>query len=172
MRIAGIRPLTLQGRAAVNLLALAVVVPLFMLAISPLVAFSIHLIGAPIYSGDYKLLAQQIERVWHAHTEKPLRIVGSTTLVNGIVFYIADQPSTFNIDVPMETPWVGDDRIRRESMAIGCPESEAFCMRALRGFVGHYHIIADEHVIISRHYLGTAALPEPYEIVIIPPEPS
>lgn len=161
---------TISRRAAVNLLAFAVVVPLFMLAISPLVAFSIHLIGVPNYGADYKLLAQQIERVWRAHTDKPLQIIGSTTLVNGFVFYFADQPSTFNIDVPMETPWVGVDRIRREGMAIGCPESEAFCMRALKGFAGRYHVIADEYVLISRHFAGTATPPERYEIVIIPPE--
>jgi 4-amino-4-deoxy-L-arabinose transferase-like glycosyltransferase len=161
---------TISRRAAVNLFFLAVVVPLFMLVISPLVAFSIHQIGVPNYGGDYKLLAQEIERVWRAHTDKPLRIVGGTTLVNGVVFYFADQPSTFNIDVPKETPWVGDDRIRREGMAIGCPETEAFCMRALKAFAGRYHVIADEHINISRHYMGTATPPERYEIVIISPE--
>jgi 4-amino-4-deoxy-L-arabinose transferase-like glycosyltransferase len=163
---------TVSRRAAVNLLALAVVVPLFMLAISPLVALGIHRIGVPHYGADYRLLAQEIERIWRAHTDKPLRIVGSTTLVNGIVFYFADQPSTFNIDIPKETPWVGDDRIRREGMAIGCPQSDAFCMRALKGFAGRYHVTADEQVLISRHFAGTASPPERYEIVIISPEPS
>jgi Dolichyl-phosphate-mannose-protein mannosyltransferase len=162
----------ISRRAAVALLALAVVFPLLMLAVSPLVAFSAHLNGVPNYGSDYQIVAQDVERIWRAHTDKPLRIVGSTTLVNGFVFYFADQPSTFNIDIPKETPWVGDDHIRREGMAIVCPEDEAFCMRALRGFASQYQVGADEHVSISRHYFGTDTPPVHYEIIIILPQNS
>ena len=83
---------------------------------------AVHLNGVPEYGSDYRAVAQAVERVWRAHTDKPLRIVGSTTFVNGIVFYFKDQPSTFDIDNPKLTPWVGDDRIRREGAAIVCPE--------------------------------------------------
>jgi hypothetical protein len=162
----------ISRRAAVALMALAVVFPLLMLAVSPLVAFSAHLSGVPNYSSDYQLVAQNVERIWRAHTDKPLRIIGSTTLVNGFVFYFADQPSTFNIDAPKETPWVGDDRIRREGMAIVCPEDEAFCMRALKGFASQYLVSADEHVSISRRYFGTGTPPVRYEIVIVLPQSS
>jgi hypothetical protein len=143
-----------------------------MLAVSPLVAFSAHLNGVPNYGSDYQLVAKDVERIWRAHTDKPLRIIGSTTLVNGFVFYFADQPSTFNIDVPKETPWVGDDRIRREGIAIVCPEDEAFCMRALKGFASQYQVSADEHVSVSRRYFGTDTPPVAYEIIIILPQSS
>jgi 4-amino-4-deoxy-L-arabinose transferase-like glycosyltransferase len=162
----------ISRRAAVALLALAVVFPLLMLAVSPLVAFSAHLNGVPNYGSDYQLVAQAIERVWRAHTDKPLRIVGSTTLVNGFVFYFADQPSTFNIDIPKETPWVGDDRIRREGMAMVCPKDEPFCMRALKGFVSQYQVSADQDVVISRRYFGDDTQPVRYEIIIILPQSS
>ena len=162
----------ISRRAAVALLALAVVFPLLMLAVSPLVALSAHLSGVPNYGSDYKLVAQAIDRIWRAHTDKPLRIVGSTTLVNGFVFYFADQPSTFNIDVPKETPWVGDDRIRRQGMAIVCPENEPFCMRALKGFISQYQVSADEHVVVSRRYFGVDTPPVRYEIMIILPQSS
>jgi hypothetical protein len=46
-----------------------------------------------------------VARIWRAHTDKPLRIIGSTTLVNDFAFYFADQPSAFNTDVPKETAW-------------------------------------------------------------------
>src|ERR1700688_1107465 len=66
---------TVPRRAGVGLLALAVVFPLFMLAVSPLVALATQLSGAPNYGGDYRLVAGAVERAWHAHTDKPLRIV-------------------------------------------------------------------------------------------------
>ena len=99
-------------------------------------------------------------------------IVGSTTFVNGIVFYFKDQPSTFDIDNPKQTPWVGDDRIRREGAVLVCPETEAFCMRALGGFAAHFPVVADEDAVVSRRFFGFASPPERYEIIVIPPDPS
>jgi 4-amino-4-deoxy-L-arabinose transferase-like glycosyltransferase len=163
---------TVPRRAGVGLLVLAVVFPLFMLAVSPLVALAAQFSGAPNYGGDYRLVAQAVERVWRAHTDKPLRIVGGTLLVDSIAFYLAERPQIFDIDVPTLTPWIGDDRIRRDGMAIVCPETEAFCMRALNGYAGYYRVIADEDAVVSRRYLGFATPPERYEIVIIPPDAS
>jgi hypothetical protein len=162
---------TMSRLAAVRLLALAVVFPLVALAVSPLAALGVHLNGVPDHGSDYRAVAQAVERVWRAHTDKPLRIVGSTTFVNGIVFYFKDQPSTFNIDNPKQTPWVGDDRIRREGAALVCPEIEAFCMRALGGFAAHFPVVADEDAVVSRRFFGYPSPPERYEIIIIPPGP-
>jgi 4-amino-4-deoxy-L-arabinose transferase-like glycosyltransferase len=166
-------PLVAMPRlAAVRLLALAVVFPLVALAVSPLAALGVHLNGVPNYGGDYRAVAEAVERVWRAHTGEPLRIIGSTTYVNGFVFYFKDQPSTLDIDNPKLTPWVGDDRIRREGAAIVCPETEAFCMRALNGYAGHYRVVADEDAVVSRRFFGFASPPERYEIIVIPPDPS
>jgi 4-amino-4-deoxy-L-arabinose transferase-like glycosyltransferase len=166
-------PLVTMSRvAAVRLLALAVVFPLVALGVSPLAALAVHWNGVPDHGSDYRAVAQAVERVWRAHTDKPLRIVGSTTFVNGIVFYFKDQPSTFDIDNPKQTPWVGDDRIRREGAAFVCPEIEAFCMRALGGYAAHFPVVADEDAVVSRRFFGFASPPERYEIIIIPPEPS
>ena len=148
------------------------VFPLVALAVSPLAAFGVHFNGVPDYGSDYRAVAQAVERVWRAHTDKPLRIVGSTTFVNGIVFYFKDQPSTFDIDNPKLTPWVGDDRIRREGAAFVCPEIEAFCMRALGGYAAHFPVVADEDAVVSRRFFGFASPPERYEIIIIPPDPA
>jgi hypothetical protein len=143
-----------------------------MLAVSPLIALGIHLNGVPNYGSDYSAVAGAVERVWRAHTDKPLRIVGSTTYVNGFVFYFKDQPSTFDIDNPKLTPWVGDDRIRREGAAIVCPETEAFCMLALGGYAAHFPVAADEDAVVSRRFFGFATPLERYEIIVIPPDPS
>jgi hypothetical protein len=153
-------------------LALAVVFPLGMLAASPLIALGVQLNGVPEHGSDYRAVAQAVERVWRAHTDKPLRIVGSTTVVNGFVFYFKDLPSTFDIDNPKLTPWGSDDRIRREGAAFVCPETEAFCMRALGGFAAHFPVVADEDAVVSRRFFGFASPPERYEIIIVPPDPS
>jgi 4-amino-4-deoxy-L-arabinose transferase-like glycosyltransferase len=155
---------------AVGLLALAVVFPLLMLVISPLVAIGLYLSGVPDKGSDYRTVAQTVEGVWRAHTDQPLRIVGSTTFVNGIIFYFKGQPSTLDIDNPKLTPWVGVDRVRREGAAIVCPETDAFCMRALHGYAAYYGVVADENAVVSRHFFGFASPPERYEIIIILPD--
>jgi len=158
--------------AAVRLLALAVVFPLCMLTVSPLVALGVHLSGVPEHGSDYRAVAQAVERVWRAHTDRPLRIVGSNTFVNGIVFYFKDLPSTLDIESPKLTPWIGDERLRREGAAIVCPETDAFCMRALGGYAAHYHVVADEDAVVSRRFFGFATRHERYEIIVIPPDAS
>ncbi|HWX85597.1 MAG TPA: glycosyltransferase family 39 protein [Xanthobacteraceae bacterium] len=161
----------LPRMAAVRLLALAALFPLVMLALSPLVALAVHLNGVPEHGSDYRAVAAAVERVWRAHTTEPLRIVGSTTFVNGIVFYFKDQPSTFDIDNPKLTPWVGDDRIRRDGAAFVCPETEALCMRALGSYAAHFPVVADEDAVVSRRFFGFVTPPERYEIIVIPPDP-
>jgi hypothetical protein len=141
-----------------------------MLALSPLIAFGLHLSGVPDKGSDYRAVALAVERVWRAHTKAPLRIVDSTTF-NGIVFYFKDQASTLDIDNPKLTPWVSVDRIRREGGMIVCPETDAFCMRALRGYSTFYGVVADENAVVVRRFFGIASAPARYEIIMIPPEP-
>jgi hypothetical protein len=164
--------LIIPRRAAVALLALAVAYPVVMVAASPWIAMSIHRGGVPSFGSDYALVAREVERAWRARSDKPLRIVGGTTTVNSIAFYLEERTSTFDIDAPGRTPWVDDERIRREGMAMVCPEAEAFCMRALRSFVAHFRAVADEHVVVTRRYLGVDGRPDRFEIAIILPQAS
>jgi 4-amino-4-deoxy-L-arabinose transferase-like glycosyltransferase len=153
--------------AAVRLTALAVVFPLVMIAVSPVVALVIHRAGVANYEDDYQLVAQAVERAWTAQTNKPLRIVGSfSSLANGTAFYFADQPSIFDIGSPAQTPWVDDGRIRREGMAMVCPD---YCMELMEIYAAHYHATPPEHVAIARRYFGMHGAPVQFEIVIIPP---
>ena len=162
----------LSRGTAVGFVALAVVFPLLMLLSAPLSAIYDHQKGVPNYAGDYRLVAQAVERARRAHTDRPLRIVGSVNFVNGIVFYFAEQPSTYDVDNPALTPWVNDDRIRRDGIALVCPEPEPFCMRALPAYAARHHAVADEHIEVSRHYLGIPGKVQRYEIVIILPQQS
>lgn len=161
---------SLSRRALVGLVTLAVAFPLLMLASAPLSALYDHRKGVPNYAGDYRLVAQAVERAWRMRTDQPLRIIGSVNFANGIVFYFAVQPAVFDLDDPALTPWVSDDRIRRDGMAMVCPEPEPFCMRALPDFGARFHAAADEHIVVSRRYFGIAGKPQRYEIVIILPQ--
>ncbi len=163
--------LTVSRRAAVRLLALAVVFPLLMVAVSPGVATVFHRLGVPNYASHYRLIARTVERAWRAHTDQPLRIVGSyETIVNGIVFYLDDRPATFDIVAPTRTPTVNKDRIARDGMAIVCPEPETICVTAMHAYAERYAAGPIEIVYLARRHFGVLDRPVQYQILIIPPE--
>src|SRR6266513_98505 len=66
--------LSVNRSAAVNILALSIVLPLVMLAASPVIALVIHRQGVPNYASQYRLIAQAVEQAWRAQSNKPLRI--------------------------------------------------------------------------------------------------
>jgi 4-amino-4-deoxy-L-arabinose transferase-like glycosyltransferase len=161
---------TLVREAAVRLLALAVVFPLVMVAVSPAIAFIIHREGLPDYATHYGLIANAVEQAWRRQTDNPLRIVGSYRVVaDGTNFYFAGRPSTFDITNPARTPWVDKSRIEREGIAIVCPEPETGCMQEMNIYAARYPAAATEEVILARRDFGTYDVPVRYRIVIIPP---
>jgi len=166
-------PLVTFSRAAsVRLLALSIAFPLLMVAVSPVIAVVIHRQGVPNYAAHYRLVARAVERAWQERTDAPLRIVGSyTNIVNGIVFYFPSQPSTLDIVTPAQTPWVDDDRIRRDGIAIVCPEPEALCVQAMNGYAARYPAAEIKDVTLARPYFGTLDQSVRYQILTIPPQP-
>ncbi len=162
---------TIKRDAAVSLLALAIVFPLIMVAAAPAIAIVIHRDGVPNYATHYRMIARAVARAWRAQTDKPLRIVGSyTNVVNGTVFYFRSKPSTFDINTPAQTPWVDDNRIAREGIAIVCPEPETACIEAMNRYASRSAATKFSKVKLSRRYLG---MPDPavtYRIAIIPPQ--
>ena len=162
---------TISRRATVRLVVLAIIFPLVMVVISPVVAIVIHREGVPNYGNDYRLVAKAVESAWRRYTDKPLRIIGSIgDLVNGIDFYLADQPSTRDILNPTQTPWIDGDRIGREGVAIVCPEAEIFCLRTTSYYLAYYRTSETEDVVIARRYFSTYDTPVRYKIVIVPPQ--
>ncbi len=161
---------TISRDAGVRFLALAVGFPLFMVAISPAIAFVMHRRGVRDYGGHYRLIAQAVDRAWRARTDKPLRIVGSDpNPVNGVIFYLPSRPSTFSISNTQLTPWINADRIGREGIAMVCPEVRADCIRAMDAIAGRYPAATSTEITLARRYLGVSDTPVLYRIVIIPP---
>jgi hypothetical protein len=134
-----------------------------MVAVSPGVATVIHRPGVPDYASHYRLIARTVQRAWRAHTNQPLRIVGSyDTIVNGIVFYLDDRPMTFDIVAPARTPTVNEDRIARDSMAIVCPEPETVCVASMNAYAARYAVGPIETVYLARRHFGALDRPVRY----------
>jgi hypothetical protein len=161
--------LKVNRTAAVNILALATVLPLLMLAASPVIALVIHRQGVTNYASQYRLIAQAVEQAWRARTDKPLRIVGGNRpVVDGSNFYFADPPATFVVTEPARTPWVDPARIEREGIAIVCPRIEVGCVRELNSYAARYAGKVED-VTLARKFFGTDDTPIDYRIAVIPP---
>jgi 4-amino-4-deoxy-L-arabinose transferase-like glycosyltransferase len=162
---------TVPRHAAVRLLALAIVYPIIMVAVSPGIALVIHREGVPNYASHYQLIARAAERAWRTRTNEPIRVIGSySDIVNGIVFYFEGQPLTLDIIRPAQTPWVDEDRIKREGAVIVCPVPEADCVQALNGYAARYPDSRIEDVSLARRFFGALDKPVQYRILTIPPQ--
>jgi 4-amino-4-deoxy-L-arabinose transferase-like glycosyltransferase len=163
--------LRIPRAAAVRILALAVAFPLLMLLASPVIAIVIHRQGVSHNATHYRLLAAAVDGAWRkAVPDAPLRLVGSTTnLLNGVVFYLADRPSTFDIGGPEATPWASEARIAREGIALTCAVSDAGCMKLIEGWAAFNAGAVRSDVELSRRYLGWSDPPVRYAIIVIPP---
>jgi len=160
---------TVNRKAAIYVLVLAVAVPLVMVVASPVIALVIHRQGVTNYAGQYRLIAQAVEQAWRAQTDRPLRILGGNRpVVDGSNFYFADPPATFVVTEPARTPWVDQARIEREGIAIVCPRLDPPCMKELdRYAAGSGNKIAD--VTLARLFFGITDTPIDYRIAIVPP---
>jgi hypothetical protein len=157
--------------AALRLLALAILYSAAMVAAAPGIALIVHHEGVPNYATHYHLIAEAAQRAWSARTDKPLRIVGSySAIVNGMIFYFENQPSTLDIIDPAQTPWVDDGRIKRDGAVIVCPVPEEQCLGAMSGYAGRYANAQTEDVSLARRYFGALDKPVQYRILIITPQ--
>jgi hypothetical protein len=162
----------IDRQAAVRLLGLAIVFPVVMAMAAPIIAIAIHRQGVPAYATHYQLIARAVEQAWGERTNAPLRIIGSSyDLANGIVFYFAGQPSTYAITAPQATPWVDEDRIKREGIAMVCPVPEQSCVDAMNRFAARYPDDKPSEVTLARRYFGALDNAVQYRILVIPPQP-
>jgi 4-amino-4-deoxy-L-arabinose transferase-like glycosyltransferase len=156
-----------------RIVALAVLVPLVALAVSPLIALTIHRRGVPNYATHYRLLAQRIEDVWAQTTDRPLRIVGSyNNLLYGVLSYLPSRPSTLEIVSPYLTPWTTEAQVARDGIALVCPVEENPCMQALARYAARGPAGKRVEVEISRSYLGANDPPDRFVILTLPPRQS
>jgi 4-amino-4-deoxy-L-arabinose transferase-like glycosyltransferase len=161
---------TLPRAGTIRILAIAIALPIVCLIAAPFVALAIHFHGVENHGTHYRLVAQDVEKLWHETTGRPLRLVGGTAnLLYGSMFYFADRPSDYEIASPQLTPWVDDARIARDGIALYCPIEDGPCTRALDAWAARSPAAKRTQVEVSRRFLGTADKAERYVVLIIPP---
>ncbi len=161
---------TLPRAGIIRILAIAIALPIVCLIAAPFAALAIHFRGVENHGTHYRLVAQDVERLWHEATGQPLRLVGGTAnLLYGSMFYFADRPSDFEIASPQLTPWVDDARIARDGIALYCPAGDGPCMKALDAWAGRSPAAERSEIEVSRRFLGTADKAERYVVLIVPP---
>jgi hypothetical protein len=162
--------LVISRVAATIVLIVAIAVPVLVAAAAPAIAVIIHRNGVSNFAAHYRLVADAVEKTWRETINQPLRVIGSyDNLLNGVVFYLPDQPSTFEAVSPDRTPWVDEARIARDGIALVCPMVVAECTHAVDERAAKNPAAKRVEVEISRSYFGLAGKPERYLIVVIPP---
>jgi 4-amino-4-deoxy-L-arabinose transferase-like glycosyltransferase len=162
----------LPAIAVRRIVAIALAFPLIALALSPLVAFTIHREGVPNYATHYSGLARAVEQAWRQTSDRPLRFLGSyNNLLYGVLFYLPRQVTPLEIVEPRVTPWVDDAEAARGGIALVCPVGEAGCMKALEERAASARAARRTEVAIARRWLGTDDAPDRFVIVTVPPRP-
>ena len=162
--------LTVTRKVAVRIVAIAIVVPFVLLAVSPFIAGAIHRAGVVPSAAHSRLAAEQIARVWHEATGRPLRFVGGdAVLAYGAAFYLSERPLTFPELNARISPWIDQQQLVQAGIALVCPAADRGCagkIEALAGTGGRR-----TEIEITRSYFGVAGSPARYLIIIVPPRP-
>lgn len=164
-------PLLSFPREAVRYaVGLAVAFPMLMVLLSPLVAALIHERGVANRADHYRLLAAEIERAWHAATDRPLRFVaGDPALAFGTVFYLKDRPSAFTELDRRARALIDPARVERDGVAIVCVADDAECVAMIRSREATSAHTQRREVEIVRTHWGRPGPPRRYLICIVPP---
>ncbi len=94
---------------------------------------------------------------------------GANQLINGIAFYAAEGPSTFDAESPSSTPWADEARRAREGVAWVCPEDDAVCMKAIDAYSARAPDRRRIEVTLTRKFLGVPGTPHSYAIILALP---
>lgn len=161
--------IVLTRNAIAVIVVFAIASPVAALLFSPAAAIAKHRFG---HRWDpYRLIAKEVEKNWHAMTNKPLRLVGSYLyLADSTAFYLSDRPSTVDIIRRDLTPWVDDTRIKREGIAVICRREEKICMDKAEIIARAAPESRRIDVTVVRRYLGMEGAPADYTLVLIAPE--
>ncbi|HTK14402.1 MAG TPA: glycosyltransferase family 39 protein [Xanthobacteraceae bacterium] len=151
-------------RAAARLLAVALVFPLLMVVISPVIAYVVHREGKVVPSAAHsRLLAKQVAEQWHQLTTVPLQLVGGdSSLTYGVVTYMPDRPRAYP-----DLSSVPQAELDRDGAVAVCYAADSGCIAAARGwFAGDVRSVVSQ---IQRTHFGYRGIPRRYEILLKPP---
>jgi hypothetical protein len=155
-----------------RIVLLAMVFPLAMLSLSPLVAFYILKSGSAGSQAHYGMLAADLEKHWNATIGKPLRFVGGDPqLAYGVSPYLPDQPLPYVYDRVRST--IERSEVVKHGIVLLCVETHAAdCREDLKSFETDGGVNADTQtwtVSLARRVGGFTGPPKGYFIVSVPP---
>jgi 4-amino-4-deoxy-L-arabinose transferase-like glycosyltransferase len=153
--------------ALLRVVAFAVLLPLFALALAPAIAWNTHRAGARPAAIHSSLLAPRVAAEWRQATDRPLRFVGgSTELAYGVAFYLPGAPSAYPDFSRQLAPWIDPAQVARDGIAIVCLASHIGCRAGAQQQGPAERQVEVEMV---RNYFGIPGRSERYVIMIIPP---
>ena len=156
--------------AVLRIASVVTALTLLFVAASPFVAFALLKSGVENNAAYARLLMEAAEREWRATTDKPLKLIaGPFVLVSTAAFYGADKPSTFAHFSKYLSPWVDDERIARDGMAILC-DDVPLCLQFMEHVAAPFGGGRRAEVTLQRRWLGFASEPKRFIIMIVPPK--
>lgn len=162
---------TIPRPAARRTVAFALAFPLLALMAAPVAAIVIHRHGLENHMAHYRLLAGAAEQAWRRVSEAPFRLVGGEDhIINGVAFYAADAPATYDVLRPQVTPWTDAGRIARDGIVWICPSTDTGCVAAIEARAAGQPARQRTDVTLARDYLGTRGKPERYLLIAVPPQ--
>jgi len=145
-----------------RILMAAVAVPVVMLIVSPAIAIVAYRAGPQPAATQARLLAAEIERVWHEATPQRLRFVGGDAeIAYDVIAAAADKPRALP---DMAQP--SADELAHSGMALVCFAEDSGCVHAAEQRAPNGRRIETG---IVRNYWGMAGKPQLYTIIIAPP---
>jgi hypothetical protein len=144
---------------------LAAALPVVLLLVSPAIAILTRPDGAPAVNGQARLLAAEVERVWHQATPQRLAYVGGDgDILLGVVAFAADKPRAMLPDLPAPGP----DELKRRGTVLLCFTGDANCLRAAKLQIGSgpSRTIQTD---ITQTVWGKVMPARRYTIIVVPP---
>jgi 4-amino-4-deoxy-L-arabinose transferase-like glycosyltransferase len=150
-----------------RILVVAVAVPLVMLIAAPAIAVMVQRGGPAPAAAHARLLADEIERAWHALTPQPLRYVGGDAeIAYDVAAAAAERPRALP---DMRAP--SDAELAHGGMALVCFADDGGCRSAAAQRAASVAGSRTIETEIVRNYFRLPGKPRRYTIVIVPPRP-
>ena len=155
---------------AVTVAAAVLAVTVLALLAAPVAAWTKHKSGAKHGQEYYRQLSEEVTQEWRRHTQRPLTIVaGDIGIVGAVTFYSPDHPDSVPDFDLKATPWVTQDRLRREGYAVVCDNPG--CMATAGRWTPSAPQAIRREIDLSRRYLGQQGNTARFFIAIVPPAP-
>jgi hypothetical protein len=145
-----------------RILLAGAIFPVVALIASPLVAIMAHRAGPEPAVAQTRLLAKEVERLWHLRTQRPLGFVGGEEgLAFGVAAYLSDRPKAMTF---VSRP--NNSEIVKNGLVMVCLAEDARCAREALSRGQSAELLEAK---VERDFMGVPGKPQSYAIMILLP---